>query len=118
MAHRNSRLSLGTWELRPAAQRLTEEEGAAFEVTGVCTSWSLDLASDLFWIQAKSRTRLENQSVPEATDLDRLGRNLVWNPLQSSPVSGLRQGAERSWEVVGDIKASISTGQCPQRNAS
>lgn len=65
MVHASSRLSLGTREFRPAAQRLTDEEGAVFEVTDVYTSWSLDFASDLFWIQAKPRIQLENHRVSQ-----------------------------------------------------
>lgn len=60
----NFRLSLRIQESRPAAQSLTEKEEPVFEVTDVCTSWSLDFASDLFWYQAKPRTQLENHSVP------------------------------------------------------
>lgn len=53
MAHVNARPSLRT-----------QEDGAVFEVSDTCISWSLDLASDLLWIQAKPRTQLENNSVP------------------------------------------------------
>lgn len=60
----NPRLSLRIQEFRPVAQSPTEKEEAVFEVTDVCTSWSLDFASDLFWIRAKPRAQLENQSVP------------------------------------------------------
>lgn len=65
----NSRLSLRIQEFRPAAQSHTEKEEAVFEVTDVCTSWSLGFASDLFWIQAKPRTQLENHSVPGISEV-------------------------------------------------
>lgn len=75
----NSRLSLRIQESRPAAQSLTEKEEAVFEVTDVCTSWSLDFASDLFWIQAKPRTQLRITECPRNFRGDPLGQNTIVN---------------------------------------
>lgn len=73
MAHANSRLSLRTQEFR-----LTEEEEASLrsQMCAQARAWTL-----LFWIQAKTRTQLEDHRVPGIPETHRLGSR---RPVHSS----------------------------------
>lgn len=109
----NSRLSLRLQEFRPAAPSPTEKGEAVFEVTDVCTSWSLDFAADLFLDPSRAGESQCPRNFRGTTGLAPLDQNTILNSPAVQPCVGVLNSPSLLLQLASQPPAQPSPSRAP-----